>query len=275
VKNEIQPYIERQEGVASVSPLGLVEQSVHIELDKKKIDDLNAKLLETVDEALSEAAEELEKAEKEVQNGKWQLQNAQSTFGETFAGAIFEPMGEGIGELTDSLSEGVEEMLDEIYDLRYEITDGETGEALDEIVEELEYVQDRLNDGNLEWEDLIEITGHLQNAIRELENLMEIIEEEMDFGVDMEDVQDNFFGGVGDGLDDLRDAIDRYSSRLRQSWLSDGGLLSRRDHRCVVRHLYVWRYGIPKVRSRPALRGDLPLCAFHSAFHQRKTWRTL
>ena len=67
VKNEIQPYIERQEGVASVSPLGLVEQSVHIELDKKKIDDLNAKLLETVDEALSEAAEELEKAEKEVQ----------------------------------------------------------------------------------------------------------------------------------------------------------------------------------------------------------------
>lgn len=208
VKNEIQPYIERQEGVASVSPLGLVEQSVHIELDKKKIDDLNAKLLETVDEALSEAAEELEKAEKEVQNGKWQLQNAQSTFGETFAGAIFEPMGEGIGELTDSLSEGVEEMLDEIYDLRYEITDGETGEALDEIVGELEYVQDRLNDGNLEWEDLIEITGHLQNAIRELENLMEIIEEEMDFGVDMEDVQDNFFGGVGDGLDDLRDAIE-------------------------------------------------------------------
>ena len=37
VKNTVQPYIERQNGVASVSPIGLVEQSVQVELDQVKI----------------------------------------------------------------------------------------------------------------------------------------------------------------------------------------------------------------------------------------------
>ena len=38
ISDTVQPYIERQTGVASVSPIGLVEQSVQVELDQKKID---------------------------------------------------------------------------------------------------------------------------------------------------------------------------------------------------------------------------------------------
>ena len=62
VKNTVQPYIERQKGVASVSPIGLVEQSVQVELDQNKIDKLNDKLLESISDAMADAKAELDKA---------------------------------------------------------------------------------------------------------------------------------------------------------------------------------------------------------------------
>ncbi len=205
VKNDIQPYIERQEGVASVSPLGLVEQSVHIELDKKKIDDLNDKLLETVSDKLAEAGEELDKAEREVQNGKWQLQNAQSAFGETFAGALFDPMEEPVEEIAGEMSEAVENLLDEVIALRREITDGETGEALDEIVDDLYEIQERLEWGEVSWENITAIASKLDRIVRNLEKVLDFLEENIEdpYGREEGDV----IFGRRSMLDDVRDAI--------------------------------------------------------------------
>ncbi len=219
VKNDIQPFIERQKGVASVSPLGMVEQSVQIELDKKKIEDLNTKLLETVNEALAEAAEELEKAEKEVQNGKWQLQNSQSTFGETFAGALFEPLGEGLEEAGDEMLLSVEGLLDEVIALRHEVTDGETGEALDDIVEDLWYIEDKLESGNLNANDLLELSNRLQRVIDNLEKVMAYLEANIGDGSDEEDV----VFGRRSLIDDVRDAIEGAEDAMRAvySMISD------------------------------------------------------
>jgi len=52
------PYLERQEGVASVDATGLVKQSVEVKLNQKKIDLVNAKVLGL-------ATDELEEAQKE------------------------------------------------------------------------------------------------------------------------------------------------------------------------------------------------------------------
>ncbi len=200
VKNDIQPFIERQEGVASVSPLGLVEQSVHIELNQDKIDELNAKLLETVNESLAEAAEELEKAEREVQNGKWQLQDAQSSFGETFAGALFDPMGEGVEDVSDNLSDAVADMLDEVMDLREEITDGETGQALDDVIADLNAIQDILFDGGLSWNDLVTIATRLGQLSDHLGDIMDAIENNTgSSGYDDSASGEAHFGGGGSG----------------------------------------------------------------------------
>ncbi len=215
VKNDIQPYIERQEGVASVSPLGLVEQSVHIDLNKDKIDELNLKLLETVNEALAEAGEELEKAEQEVQNGKWELQNAQAAFGETFADALFEPIGEGVEEIGDQLLEYVEELLDEVIDLRQEITDGETGEALDEIVEDLEQIRENLEWGKIDINSLMDTARRLQRVIANLREVLDFLEENMpENPYDQED-GDVVFGARPSLLRAVREAIEGVEDGMR------------------------------------------------------------
>ena len=64
VRSDITPYLERQNGVARVSEIGLVEQSIHVELNQEKIDKINNRILTKTDEALEDAAEKLEEAEK-------------------------------------------------------------------------------------------------------------------------------------------------------------------------------------------------------------------
>ncbi len=71
------PTIERVAGVATVTPTGLVEQSVQITLDQDKIDRVNDRLLRQVNKRLDEAAEELEKSEQEVEEGLAQMEQAE------------------------------------------------------------------------------------------------------------------------------------------------------------------------------------------------------
>ena len=67
------PAFERQAGVASVSGTGLVEKSVEIRLDEAKIEEINTKVLASVDDTLAEAKAELDKARRELADGKAEL----------------------------------------------------------------------------------------------------------------------------------------------------------------------------------------------------------
>lgn len=231
VKNDIQPFIERQEGVASVSPSGLVEQSVHIELDKDKIDALNEDLLEYVDEALGEAAAELDKAEREVQNGKYQLQQAQSAFGETFAGAIFDPMEGTVEDLADNLSGEVLYLRYELLRFRNEITNGQTGQnwetltqRIDSIVTELDVILEMLEkEEKLTMEDLVSIGNRLQIIAEDVKVLLELAESlETQFPNEGENSDNSgvHFGGGSDLMDGVRDALRDMEAGL--DGLSDG-----------------------------------------------------
>ena len=55
VDETIIPHMERQNGVASVTATGMVEESVEIRLDKAKVDKLNAKVLGIATDKLDEA----------------------------------------------------------------------------------------------------------------------------------------------------------------------------------------------------------------------------
>ena len=72
------PYLERQEGVASVSTTGLVEEMVEIRLDQAKIDGLNDKLLAQMDEKFAEAKAELDKQTAQLDSAKAELANGKS-----------------------------------------------------------------------------------------------------------------------------------------------------------------------------------------------------
>lgn len=70
VDKELKPYLERQDGVASVSANGMIEDTIEIRLNEKKIDKINNKILETANKKLKDASKKLDKAKKEIKSGK-------------------------------------------------------------------------------------------------------------------------------------------------------------------------------------------------------------
>ena len=73
VSGNVIPYYERIDGVASVSASGLVEKEVHITISKRKIDDLNDRILALVNEQLDEAKKQLDAVEEQLNAAKEQI----------------------------------------------------------------------------------------------------------------------------------------------------------------------------------------------------------
>lgn len=84
------PYLERQDGVASVNSTGLTEEKVEIRLNQAKIDQVNDRLLAKMDSTFAEAKatldekeSELNAAKGEIASGKKELESQQdSTYDE-------------------------------------------------------------------------------------------------------------------------------------------------------------------------------------------------
>ncbi|MCD8342461.1 MAG: efflux RND transporter permease subunit [Clostridiales bacterium] len=93
VEDIVTPYFERQDGVASVSAVGLVEQTVEVRLNQEKIDDINAQLLASVLGTLDEAKQEIEDAQAELEDAQAELDS-------------------GTTELEDQESETAEELAE-------------------------------------------------------------------------------------------------------------------------------------------------------------------
>ncbi len=71
--NTLKPYLERQEGVASITPMGLTTDSIEVKLNQDKIDKINHKILGKTNDKLTDASKEIEKAEKQIKDGESQL----------------------------------------------------------------------------------------------------------------------------------------------------------------------------------------------------------
>ena len=182
VTDTIQPYLERQNGVASVSGIGLVEQSIHVSLDQKKIDDLNAKILQTINEGLAAAAQQLDAAEQQVKDGKAELEKAQATFGATMAGTLFGQIEEKVTTTAADLKIKVNSLLEQVRTLRKEITDGQTGQLLDSLIAELETVTKLLESESLTVEDLMQAAGSLKVIISNANDLLKLLDTELENG---------------------------------------------------------------------------------------------
>ena len=62
VRDNIIPELESVNGVAAVDPVGLLEEKIEITISEKKIEDLNKKMLDSVDAKLSKAEDEIGRA---------------------------------------------------------------------------------------------------------------------------------------------------------------------------------------------------------------------
>lgn len=75
----ILPELEKVEGVASVSTMGLLEENIKVELNGDKIDAINKKVLDNIDTELSKAQTELNNAKAQIAIGKEELSKQSQT----------------------------------------------------------------------------------------------------------------------------------------------------------------------------------------------------
>ena len=114
VKSDIVPNLERQDGVASVTTVGLVEKSVQVELNQKKIDELNTRILEETDSALADARDQLDRAEEAVRRIRKLLDEQEDSFGETLSGAIFGQVDSAAVQGTNALIDQANQVIDRL-----------------------------------------------------------------------------------------------------------------------------------------------------------------
>lgn len=103
VEDTVIPYLERQEGITSISAIGLVENSIVVELNEEKIGELNNKILAKADEAFAEATEQMDEAEKQLEDAEKAIQDSR------------QEMASGQKELSDGkkeLADGRKELED-------------------------------------------------------------------------------------------------------------------------------------------------------------------
>ncbi len=133
IENDFVPYVERQDGVASVTEVGLVKKTVQVELNKQKINDLNDRILVKTSNALEDARKALSDAQKQVDDGQAELEKQEKSFGETLASGLFGAFTGNADELANNLQNGIVDMINQLSDL---------GTILDQISAEVDYAMD-------------------------------------------------------------------------------------------------------------------------------------
>jgi len=78
VEDEITPQFEKQNGVASVSSLGLVDKTIQVELNQEKVDVLNDKILASLDGTFAKAVEQLDDAKKQLEDSQESLNKSKN-----------------------------------------------------------------------------------------------------------------------------------------------------------------------------------------------------
>ena len=87
VANNITPRIEGVEGVASVTTLGSVEESVQVIIRKDKVKKVNEDVVKALDKKFAEAEDAIADGKNEISSGKSKLESGEKTAGKEFAKA--------------------------------------------------------------------------------------------------------------------------------------------------------------------------------------------
>lgn len=77
-KDTVIPYFERQEGVASVSDVGLVEKTIEVRLNKEKIDDINEQIMLLTNDKLADAKSKITDSQNTINESKTELEEKEN-----------------------------------------------------------------------------------------------------------------------------------------------------------------------------------------------------
>ena len=165
VKDEITPTYERQEGVASVSELGLVEKSIQVELNEEKVRVLNDKILASLDSSFADALEQLDDAKKQLndstktlQESKDKLIDSQADLNESKQDLI-----DGQAELNTKKGELAQSEID-LEENKEEINDG-----IDSLKKGKEEAYNKLAEASLLMDQYAQTISNLKSRIANAE----------------------------------------------------------------------------------------------------------
>lgn len=115
VEDTVIPYLERQEGVTSISDIGIVENSISVDLNQEKIDALNEKILAKTNDAFADAVEQLDDAKQQLKDSEQKLADSEK---ELVDGQ--KDIDEGRTKLDDAQKE-LDEQKDKLEDAKNEL----------------------------------------------------------------------------------------------------------------------------------------------------------
>ena len=159
VESTVIPAIERINGVARVSSVGLVKQTVEVSLNQEKIQKINDKLLAQVSQRLKEAMDELDKAQAQLYKGQAEIKSGK------------QKLKEGQEELEyrqEELSSQLRDMLDAVND------------KIQDIQDKIDQLQDYISQFPEEYglqEDLEELAKKLEELWAYRDELEQVLEE--------------------------------------------------------------------------------------------------
>ena len=174
VKDEITPTYERQEGVASVSELGLVEKSIQVELNEEKVRVLNDKILASLDSSFADALEQLDDAKEQLNDSTKTLQESKDKLIDSQA---------DLNESKQDLIDGQAELNTKKGELAQSEID--LNENKDEINDGIE----SLNKGREEaYNQLAELSLQMDEAAQQIASLKATIsQKEIEYNTALED----------------------------------------------------------------------------------------
>ena len=150
VEDNIAPAFERQEGVASVSSLGLIQKTIQVELDKEKVDVLNDKILASTDEAFADAVKQLDDAKKQLEESQDSLNKSKKDMAKSE-----KKLEDGKQDLIDGQKE-LDDGKNELAENRSKLADSK---------EELEKGKQELEDKKKETYDKLALASEALNQL--------------------------------------------------------------------------------------------------------------
>ncbi|MBR1773329.1 MAG: efflux RND transporter permease subunit [Eubacterium sp.] len=85
IDTEILPQLESVEGVASVSATGGITETIQVTMNQKKIDKLNAKIMDEIDDKFADTKDELASSKEEIESGQKAIASGKTTLADTIS----------------------------------------------------------------------------------------------------------------------------------------------------------------------------------------------
>lgn len=212
VEDTVVPRLERQDGVTSISKVGLVEKTVQVELNEEKVNALNDKILAKTDEAFAEALEDLEEAKKSLVDGQGDINENIDKLNEN--AQKLEDSKQDLVDGQKELEDGKKELADKQADLNQAKQDLEDGKK--ELQEKKDETYEKLAEASEKLDQLASTQARLSQLKGTVAALPDKISE-VDAGIQQIDATKDQLVGQncpGESVDSIQNQLASYDKAL-------------------------------------------------------------